>query len=36
MLDFEKLKIKMMEATGFTISSHRLDFYGLCPDCQKK
>jgi len=36
MLDFEKLKNKMMEKTGFTISSHRLDFYGYCPDCQKK
>ena len=36
MLDFEKMKIKMMEETGFTISSHRLDFYGLCPDCQKE
>ncbi len=35
MLDIEKLKITMMEETGFSISSHRLDFYGLCPDCQK-
>jgi Fur family transcriptional regulator, peroxide stress response regulator len=36
LLDFEKLKIKMIEETGFTITSHRLDFFGLCPDCQEK
>lgn len=36
MLDFENMKIKMMQETGFIINSHRLDFYGLCPDCQKK
>lgn len=23
------------EETGFAISSHRLDFYGLCPQCQR-
>ncbi|KJR99218.1 MAG: Fur family transcriptional regulator [Desulfobulbaceae bacterium BRH_c16a] len=34
--DFEKLKSKMMEETGFTISSFRLDFFGLCPDCRGK
>jgi len=22
--------------TGFRITTHRLDFFGLCPDCQKK
>ena len=36
MLDFEKLKSNMIKETGFTISSHRLDFYGLCPECQKE
>ena len=36
MHDFEKLKSKMMEETGFTISSFRLDFFGLCPDCRKQ
>jgi Fur family transcriptional regulator, peroxide stress response regulator len=35
MLDFDKLKIKMMEETGFTINTYRLDFYGLCPGCQR-
>jgi Fur family peroxide stress response transcriptional regulator len=24
----------LTEATGFRIESHRLDFYGICPDCQ--
>jgi Fur family peroxide stress response transcriptional regulator len=24
------------ESTGYRISGHRLDFYGVCPDCQKK
>jgi Fur family transcriptional regulator, peroxide stress response regulator len=22
--------------TGFQITSHRLDFFGICPECQKK
>jgi Fur family peroxide stress response transcriptional regulator len=22
--------------TGFDITSHRLDFFGICPECQKK
>lgn len=35
LLDFEKFKNEIIKETGFTISSHRLDFYGLCPDCQK-
>jgi Fur family peroxide stress response transcriptional regulator len=21
--------------TGYSVTSHRLDFYGLCPDCRK-
>ena len=24
------------DATGYRISGHRLDFYGVCPACQKK
>lgn len=36
MHDFEKLKSKMMEETGFTIDNFRLDFFGLCPDCQRE
>lgn len=27
---------KLMEETGYTILSHRLDFYGLCPECKGK
>jgi Fur family peroxide stress response transcriptional regulator len=25
----------LMAATGFKINTHRLDFFGVCPDCQK-
>jgi len=25
----------LKRATGFQILTHRLDFFGLCPDCQK-
>lgn len=24
------------QVTGFTVDSHRLEVYGLCPDCQRK
>ena len=34
-LNLEEITIKMMEETGFKILTHRLDFYGLCPECQK-
>ena len=34
-LNMEEITIKMMEETGFKILTHRLDFYGLCPECQK-
>ncbi|SMC25540.1 Fur family transcriptional regulator, peroxide stress response regulator [Desulfacinum hydrothermale DSM 13146] len=27
---------EMSRKTGFLISSHRLDFYGICPDCQRR
>jgi len=30
------LSEKLVEATGYRISGHRLDFYGICPRCQKK
>ncbi|SHO48270.1 Fur family transcriptional regulator, peroxide stress response regulator [Desulfopila aestuarii DSM 18488] len=33
-LDLEEITSKMMEETGFKIMTHRLDFYGLCPNCQ--
>ncbi len=26
----------LMRETGFTITRHRLDFFGVCPDCQKR
>jgi Fur family transcriptional regulator, peroxide stress response regulator len=39
-IDFDDLSLDSMTAevarkTGFTISTHRLDFFGLCPLCQK-
>lgn len=27
---------EVVRATGFRIQNHRLDFFGLCPDCQDK
>jgi len=32
----EDLSDEMKKKTGYTISFHRLDFFGLCPECQKK
>lgn len=26
---------EVSEQTGFNVVNHRLDFYGLCPECQK-
>lgn len=34
-INFDEITDKMMEETGFKILTHRLDFYGICPDCQK-
>jgi Fur family peroxide stress response transcriptional regulator len=34
-LDMDEIISKMMEETGFKILANRLDFYGICPDCQK-
>lgn len=34
-LNMEEITLKMMEETGFKILAHRLDFYGLCPECQR-
>jgi len=31
-----ELSEEMKQKTGFIISSHRLDFFGLCPECQGK
>lgn len=33
-LNLDEITTKMMEETGFKIVTHRLDFYGVCPDCQ--
>ena len=30
------LKQELVSETGFQITSHRLDFFGICPDCQPK
>lgn len=35
-LDLEEITKNMMNETGFKIETHRLDFYGICPDCQTK
>lgn len=33
-LNLNEITNKMMAETGFKVVSHRLDFYGICPDCQ--
>lgn len=30
---FRRLQDKISKETGFEITHHRLDFYGICPDC---
>jgi len=30
----EALEQEVAQSSGFTIVAHRLDFYGVCPDCQ--
>jgi Fur family peroxide stress response transcriptional regulator len=32
----DDLSREMAKKTGYKINSHRLDFFGLCPECQKK
>ncbi|MEA5114409.1 MAG: transcriptional repressor [Geobacteraceae bacterium] len=32
----DELSEEMRKKTGYTFSFHRLDFFGLCPECQKK
>lgn len=32
----EELSEEMKSKTGYTISYHRLDFFGICPECQIK
>lgn len=35
-LGLEEITSRVMAETGFTISTHRLDFFGLCPRCRNK
>lgn len=35
LISFEQLTEEATEKTGFKIVAHRLDFFGLCPKCQK-
>ena len=32
----EQLNREVSEKTGFRIVNHRVDFFGICPECQKK
>jgi Fur family transcriptional regulator, peroxide stress response regulator len=32
----DDLTQEVAEQTGYQVVSHRLDFYGLCPDCQRR
>ena len=32
----DKMKTEVASETGFKILNHRLDFFGICPDCQSK
>ncbi len=34
-LDLQAIINRMMAETGFKIVTNRLDFYGICPDCQE-
>lgn len=33
--DLEHVREQVEQLTGFEVHSHRLEVYGLCPDCQK-
>jgi Fur family peroxide stress response transcriptional regulator len=33
---WKELPQALSKSTGFRILSHRLDFYGICPQCQKR
>jgi Fur family peroxide stress response transcriptional regulator len=32
----EDLSLRISQETGFKITRHQLDFFGICPDCQRK
>jgi Fur family peroxide stress response transcriptional regulator len=31
-----EVEVKASEKTGYVIESHRMEIYGICPDCQKQ
>ena len=36
LMNIDALSEEMSRKTGYKIFHHRLDFFGLCPDCQQK
>ena len=32
----DEMTAKLASQTGYKLISHRLDFYGICPECQQK
>jgi Fur family transcriptional regulator, peroxide stress response regulator len=36
LLGLEKLTEEAAQRTGFKIINHRLDFFGICPECQSR
>ena len=34
-LEIADLKQQIIRKTGYRIVNHRIDFFGICPDCQK-
>lgn len=35
-LDITALKQEIIRNTGYRIDNHRIDFFGVCPNCQKE
>jgi len=35
LMNIDELSVEMSRKTGYKIFHHRLDFFGLCPDCQQ-
>lgn len=35
-IEIRVLKRQIVRKTGYRIINHRIDFFGICPDCQKK
>lgn len=33
---FEQLEEQLVRETGFQISGHRMEFFGICPECTEK